>query len=260
MTGRRHLSTVNAEVSAGDGLSDNAMGRIWRAAGFVAGRAEGAASDRYITRSSTAAPLRPRLTTTFSGRRPRVTRRGILLAVLLALGLVLGGLAIGRYVFPTGSIAAPTVATRAASVFAQSIAHQRAGQLTAAEQGYAKVIRIDPLYYSAYYDLGVLYQESNRPRDATLAYEKTLIINSTFQPALFNLAILDSTSDPQTAIALYKRIQQLHPQNPSAVAFNLGLVYRETGKVSAGNAQLRYAISLDPSLASKVPSQYKPIK
>ena len=70
---------------------------------------------------------------------------------------------------------------------------------------------------------------------------------------------VNSKADPNAAISLYERIQQLHPQNPSAVAFNLGLVYRESGKVGPGNVQLRYAISLDPSLAAKVPAAYEPI-
>jgi len=236
------------------------MSRIWRAAGFVGGRVDHASPDRYITRPATAAPLQPRKLRSFSGRQTTVSSRKRILVIVVALALIGLGTAVGRYAFPSGSAtAAATPAVRAAALFNRSLAHQQAGQLTAAENGYRQVIQIDPVYYAAYYDLGVLYQESNRPNDATLAYEKTLIINPSFQPALFNLAILDSTSDPTTAITLYKRIQQLHPQNPSAVAFNLGLVYRETGKVSAGNAQLRYAISLDPSLAAKVPAQYQPI-
>jgi tetratricopeptide (TPR) repeat protein len=165
----------------------------------------------------------------------------------------------GRYFFPSATNTAPPASERASALFKQSLAHQKAGQLADAEKGFASVVKLDPLYYAAYYDLGVIYQGSNRQNDAILAYEKTLIVNSNFQPALFNLAILESTSDPKTAISLYKRIQQLRPQNPSAVAFNLGLIYREIGKVSEGNAQLRYAISLDGSLAAKVPAQYRPI-
>lgn len=236
------------------------MSRIWRAAGFVGGRVENYSSDRYITRPPASAPLPPRKLESFSGRGTTLSRRNRFFVALVVLALIASGTAIGRYAFPTGSPAAgPTPAVRAAALFNKSLAYQQAGQLAAAERGYRQAIQIDPLYYSAYYDLGVLYQQSNRPNDATLAYEKTLIINPTFQPALFNLAILDSTTDPTTAITLYKHIQQLRPQNPSAVAFNLGLVYRETGNVSAGNAQLRYAISLDPTLAAKVPAQYKPI-
>ena len=255
MTGKAHLSAVPGD----DSSSGDAMSRIWRAAGFVGGRVDNASPDRYITLPATAAPLPPRTLRSFSGRETTTSSRKRILAVVAALVLIGLGTVIGRYAFPTGSSAAATPTVRAAALFNRSVSHQQAGQLTAAENGYRQVIQIDPLYFSAYYDLGVIYQESNRPNDATLAYEKTLIINPSFQPALFNLAILDSTSDPKTAITLYKRIQQLRPQNPSAVAFNLGLVYRETGQVAAGNAQLRYAISLDPSLAAKVPAQYQPI-
>jgi tetratricopeptide (TPR) repeat protein len=184
------------------------------------------------------------------------------LAILIAsiLVLLVGGGALGRYVFPVNSgVSGSSPQVRAATLFATSLAHQRAGHLTEAEDGYNQLIALDPLYYAAYYDLGVLYQQTNRTSDATLAYEKTLILNPTFQPALFNLAILDSTSNPTTAIALYLRIKQLNPPNASAVDFNLGLVYRETGSVAAGNAQLREAVKLDPKLASRIPSQYKPI-
>ncbi len=240
-----------------------AMGRIWRAAGITGVRGERSPGGRYLYR-----PQDPPASVQGSkGRRHRAsgsttsfsTTAGIAIVVVV-LALIAGGVAVGRYIIPSRSASASATAEeRAQQLFNAALAEQKAGQLSSAERGYLAALKIDPLYYAAYYDLGVLYQATNRTSDATLAYEKTLIANPTFQPAIFNLAIIDSTSDPKSAIVLYKRLQQLHPQNPAAVAFNLGLVYREIGSVADGNAQLRYAVSIDPALAAKIPSQYLPI-
>jgi tetratricopeptide (TPR) repeat protein len=235
----------------------DAMSQIWRAAGIAGDRMEGS-SNRYIKRDSKAPPLHSLNAGRFPERQS-IGRGRIVVGVLIVGALFAGGLAVGRYVLPKSGSAVVSPQVRAATVFAQALNHQKAGQLSAAEKGFLQTLKIDPLNYAAYYDLGVIYGNSNRANDAILAYEKVLIINSKFQPALFNLAILESTSDPNTAISLFKRIQQLGAQQPAFVAFNLGLVYREIGKVADGNAQLRYAISLDSSLASKVPAQYLPI-
>jgi tetratricopeptide (TPR) repeat protein len=233
------------------------MSQIWRAAGIPGDRIHTSPSDRYIKRHAAAPPLRALETNQFPGRRS-FGRRSIALTALIIIVLFGGGVAAGRYALPSQSgPASPQV--RAAAFFSQALSHQKAGQLAAAEKGFLQTVKIDPLNYVAYYDLGVIYQNSNRMNDAILAYEKTLIINSKFQPALFNLAILESTTAPAVAVSLYKRLQQLGAQSPAAVSFNLGLVYRQLGKVAEGNAQLRYAISLDSSLASKVPAQYQPI-
>jgi Tfp pilus assembly protein PilF len=261
VTDSRQESVPADVVGNGNVVTNDPMSRIWKAAGFAGSHSPTTSTDRYIARGTNAKPLRPYASVTDGGaidRRRRLQRKWA--AVVAVPVLLAGGVAIGRYAFPNSSPSSVVAHTaREDALFTDALNQQKAGKLRAAEAGFTSVLQIDPLNYTAYYNLGVIYQQTNRSVDATLAYEKALIINTKFQPALFNLAILDSTGDPQAAITLYKRIQQLGPQNPSAVAFNLGLVYRETGSVAAGNAQLRYAVSLDPALRSKIPHQYLPI-
>lgn len=193
-------------------------------------------------------------------------------AAVIALALVLagGGIAVGRFVLhgSTMSLQAETAPLfqSAYALQQRASALQKSGDLataerdlTQAEHDYLNILKKDPTNKFAYYDLGVIYATANQSSAASLSYEKALLVDPNYQPALYNLAYLESQTDPTTAIALYEKLQKLNPQNPAAVAFNLGLVMRSLGRVSQGNEELNYAIKLDPTLASRVPAKYRPI-
>lgn len=190
-----------------------------------------------------------------------------LFAGLLLLVLLVGataGLLGGHALWKTKSLS--TVAQAEAAVnatvqplFLSAYNLQRAGKLADAQAEFLKIVADDPVNYYAYYDLGLIYQETNHDSVATIDYEKALLIDPKFQPALYNLASLETTSDPSAAISLYQQLQALRPSNGAAVAFNLGLLYLGLGKSSAGVAQLKYAIGLEPSLASRVPTKYESV-
>ena len=70
---------------------------------------------------------------------------------------------------------------------------------------------------------------------------------------LFNLAVLTTPTDPQQAMALYRKLLVLNP-NDANVLFNLGLLLRQTGQPSAANTEIAAALKINPSLASRLPA------
>ena len=74
---------------------------------------------------------------------------------------------------------------------------------------------------------------------------------------MFNLATLEASSNPQNAITLYNQLLKLKP-NDANVLFNLGLLLIAQNQPVTGHADLKKAISLDPSLSSRVPKGITP--
>jgi len=73
---------------------------------------------------------------------------------------------------------------------------------------------------------------------------------------MFNLADLQSVSDPQAAIATLRHLLVIDPNDHNA-QFNLGLLLEAHGQVAAGAALLGKAIKGDPSLRARVPAGVK---
>lgn len=188
-------------------------------------------------------------------------RRGTLVAGgvgLLVLGVLIGVFG-GHVVWTTPTLSSAAKAQAAIEretnpLFLEAYALQKQGKFGDAQSDYLEIIKINPVNYYAYYDLALIYQETNHPDAATVDYEKALLIDPTYQPALYNLATLESTSSPTSAIDLYTQLQALQPKNADAVAFNLGLLYLKVGNTKQGIAELKYAISLTPSLLNRLPS------
>jgi Tfp pilus assembly protein PilF len=140
---------------------------------------------------------------------------------------------------------------------AQGLNAQSIGQTQQATQDYLAAIAKDPTNKFAHYDLGVIYQSQHDATNAAIEYNKALLIDPKYQPALFNLAVLQTSSDPQTAIGLYRRLLQINANDPN-VNFNLGLVLISNGQPAEGHADLQKAIQISPSLRSRVPAGITP--
>lgn len=137
------------------------------------------------------------------------------------------------------------------------LAAQGAGNLDKAREDYLAVISQEPNNKVAHYNLGVVYQQLNDVKSATDAYRKALEIDPKYQPALFNLAVLLTPTDPPAAAGYYRQILAINPEDAN-VHFNLGLLLRETGQEAEGNAEVGKALELDPSLASRLPTSTAP--
>ena len=149
------------------------------------------------------------------------------------------------------------VQTRIASDFGQAQLDQQRGKLELARTAYLNVLKLDPLNEDAYYDLGVVYTNAKNIGAAVAAYARCLIINPNYEPAIYNLAVLDSSSSPQTAVTLYQRIELLDSKNAPAY-FNLGLLYAKSGEIGDAKIQIAHALDLEPALATRLPANLRP--
>lgn len=142
----------------------------------------------------------------------------------------------------------------AAGLVEQGLAAQGAGRLDEARGLYQKAIDQDPTNKLAYYNLGVIYQQLNAVNDARAAYRHALQIDAKYQPALFNLAVLETPVNRTEAVSLYQQILAINP-NDANVHLNLGLLLKQMGRNSEGDAELAKALQLDPGLASRIPGK-----
>jgi Flp pilus assembly protein TadD len=129
---------------------------------------------------------------------------------------------------------------------------QGKGQLDVAQQKYLAAVQMEPANKIAHYDLGVVYQQLNDVAGARSEYQKAVTIDANYSPALFNLAVLETTPNPQRAEQLYRQLLTINP-NDANVHFNLGLLLDQVGRGVEGEAELQKAFSIDPGLKSRVP-------
>jgi tetratricopeptide (TPR) repeat protein len=136
----------------------------------------------------------------------------------------------------------------------EGLAQQQAGNLSAAAEQYQLVLDVRPADKYANYNLGVIEQQQ-RPALAEGYYRKALDTDPAFVPALFNLAILrTSVGATQEAMDLYRRVIAAESDDADAY-FNLGLLYRDAGKIELADRYTDQALSLDPSLAARLSTQ-----
>jgi tetratricopeptide (TPR) repeat protein len=181
-----------------------------------------------------------------SSPRLRLTR------VLLAPALLLLGL---------GAVAcssSPSASSSADSLVSQGLSAESSGQTQQAVKDFTAALAKEPTNAIAYYDLGVVYQQNlNEPTQAATEYNKALLVNPKYKPAMYNLAIIDTSSDPQAAINLYNQLLALNP-NDANVNFNLGLLLISQHQTTQGDADLKKAILISPALAKRVPAGITP--
>ena len=136
---------------------------------------------------------------------------------------------------------------------ADGLAAQQKGNVTQAFYDYLAAQREDPQNKYARYDLGYIYQVRHRTKEALSEYRSALAIDPNFPQALYNLAVLESPTDPLASITLYQRVITLQSNNASAL-FNLGVLLVRNGQTARGRADVRKAIRLNPALRSLVPA------
>ncbi len=182
-------------------------------------------------------------------RRVRRSRLTWLILAPALLGFALLGAACGNSSSPTSD---------SNSLIVKGLAAEKHGQAQEALSDFKKAASENPASAVPYYDLGVVYQQSlNDPQQAANEYNKAILINPRFKPALFNLAILDTSSNPPEAMYLYSELLKLNP-NDANVLFNLGLLQLTQNESLQGHANLTKAIALDHSLAARVPKGITP--
>lgn len=174
----------------------------------------------------------------------------------MALPLVLAAIAL--FAAACSSSPSSNPSSEADSLVSQGLTAESHGEVQQAVSDFNAAVTKNPSSAIPYYDLGVVYQEKlNEPSLAQTEYNKATLADSSYRPALFNLATLETSSDPGNAINLYNELLKLKPNDPN-VLFNLGLLLIAQNQSLTGHADLKKAISLDPSLASRVPKGITP--
>jgi Tfp pilus assembly protein PilF len=152
----------------------------------------------------------------------------------------------------------PSSSSSANSLISQGLTAQRSGQTNQAVQDFTSAATKNPTSPIAYYDLGVIYQQTlNQPTKAAAQFNKALLADPTYKPAMYDLAILDTASNPIEAINLYNQILKLNP-NDANVNFNDGLLLIAANQPTQGHADLQKAIAINPALASRLPAGVTP--
>ncbi len=104
----------------------------------------------------------------------------------------------------------------------------------------------------------MLYQRDlHDPVQAAVEYKRALSIQHTDRNAMFNLAVVDTSNQPQAAENLYNELRLLYPKDAQAY-FNLGVLLIQQNQPTPGHVLLKKAISLDPALAKQVPAGITP--
>jgi tetratricopeptide (TPR) repeat protein len=146
-----------------------------------------------------------------------------------------------------------TPTQQAATLAAQGLQAQLSGDIATAESDYKQAIQLDQNNKFAHYDLGTIYDGQGNHTQAVQEYQTTLGIDPNFADAIFNLAVDTATSNPPSAEQLYRKVVALQPTDANAW-LNLGFVLMSEAKTAEAMADWAKAVSLDPSLASRIPS------
>ncbi len=146
----------------------------------------------------------------------------------------------------------PADSLSASQALIAGIAAQRAGNFGTATTDYAEVLSTEPKNAYALYDLGDVEQFQHQDAAAMTHYDQALAVQPKLENALYNLAILDATTSPATAKALFLQVVALSPRDAVA-RLNLGRVLLALGQKKSGDAQISLAVELEPSLKSLAP-------
>ncbi len=179
---------------------------------------------------------------------PRPAR--LLIAIALA-GVLAAGCSTAKSASP------PSPEKAAATLIEDGIKAGDAHDTVAAIKDFQRAATKDPADPIPYYDLGVIYEQSlGEPTLAVAEFEKALLADADYRPALLDMAISETKIDPRAALADYKRLLTIDPDG-AQVYLNLGLLQISLKETAAGRASLRKAVKLDPSLAKQLPKGVK---
>lgn len=88
------------------------------------------------------------------------------------------------------------------------------GKAALAEQGLQLAIQFDPTNWMAHYQLGLLYLDQRRFRDAQDSFAEALLFNSDDPDLLYNMAVASYyAKDIQTSSATLKRLRDVEPNS-----------------------------------------------
>ena len=126
-------------------------------------------------------------------------------------------------------------------------AHERRGELEAAESRYRDALRLRPTYFEALHSFGRFLSEERRFPEAATELRKAAELRPPHAPLLIDLGVaLGRAGDLRGAADILQQAAQLRPDDP-AVYNNLGMVAVSARDFESAAAQFKRASELDPT-------------
>jgi tetratricopeptide (TPR) repeat protein len=138
----------------------------------------------------------------------------------------------------------------------EGIALGKRDKLDEAKAVFRRILAVDRTNKYAWYNLGVIDQQRNLINEAVKDYDRALVADPGYTPAMYNKAIILESRDVDAAIRLYKQVLVVDPK-ASTTYVRLGLLYVGKGQTDLAGANFAAAIKLDPSLRDAVPAEYR---
>lgn len=135
----------------------------------------------------------------------------------------------------------------AESYFNIGLANYYLKQYREASEGYRQAIRLDPYNAAdAYYALGLVYRDWNRPDDEIQAYKQAIRLRSDYTSAYERLGSRYLKSKKYIeAIEIFKQLALMKPGDANAPN-SMGEAYLESGKLAEAVEAFKQAIRLKP--------------
>jgi tetratricopeptide (TPR) repeat protein len=191
-------------------------------------------------------------------KRSHAKRNWIITIVIVIL--LAGGGAAAYFIVHKNS----TTSTSLTALMNEGLTAQTNGNVTLASADYQKVISLNPdnkknLTTYAYYNLGVINTAEGNTSVAIGYYTQAIDSDPKYLPALFNLAVVETSTNPSGALSEYNAILAIKPTDANTL-FNAGLLNNQLGNVAIAKEEVKAAIKEVPSLASRVPKSFPSLK
>ncbi|MEN9710919.1 MAG: hypothetical protein RL441_911 [Actinomycetota bacterium] len=157
---------------------------------------------------------------------------------------------------------AATPAAEPSALMSEAVAAQGAGDAATAKAklellvANADVVKDQTLVVTAYFNLGVLAQAANESDKAIENYKRALVIDPTYSPALFNIAVASAAINPTAAMTYYGIILSMNPKDANSL-YNLGLLKWNNDEKGTAKKLLKAAIAESPALEQQLPADIK---
>ena len=123
--------------------------------------------------------------------------------------------------------------------------HQN-NKLDVAQDLYSQILKINPNYAEAHFNLGAIFRELGENQKAKDCYEKAIEINPNYTNALNNLGnIFKELGENQKAKDCYEKAIVIDPNYADALN-NLGVVFKELRENEKAKNCYEKALEIDP--------------
>ena len=130
--------------------------------------------------------------------------------------------------------------------FALAVQAHKKNNLDGAQDLYKQVLKINPKYFTALNNLGVIYKNLKDYQKSQECFEKAVEINPNFLSAHYNLGTLfDILGEIQKQITAYEEVIRIDPNYVDAY-INLATVFLELSEFKKSEYNFKKALKIDP--------------